>query len=119
MDFGVDESERLVKPRLLSPEEVAAELGIATKTLANWRAKRVGPPVMRFRGVVRYPAKLFAKWQDEQIEEMNGTQTPQRKMALSIRSRRPRMDGKHRFGRHRTQRDRREEKRTRSEETEK
>jgi len=29
----------------------AEMLDVEVETLANWRSKRVGPPVMRFRGV--------------------------------------------------------------------
>lgn len=43
----------------LSPEQVAQILGMSVKTLADWRSKRIGPPVMRFQGVIRYPAGAF------------------------------------------------------------
>src|SRR3954452_21164661 len=89
--------------RLLTPNEVAEILHVEVKTLANWRSKRVGPPVMRFRGVILYPEARLREWSEQQTEEMNGAQDARRPLALSLRNRRTRVDRKHRLGGHRTQ----------------
>jgi len=40
--------------KLLSPEALAAALGISEHTLANWRAAGQGPPYARVGDVIRY-----------------------------------------------------------------
>lgn len=49
-------------PRLLKPEQVADELCIETKTLANWRSQRIGPPYLKLNGAVRYAEKELTEW---------------------------------------------------------
>src|SRR5689334_1584167 len=84
--------------KFLTPGEVAAILAVGVKTLANWRAKKIGPPVMRFQGVILYPERRLREWIEQLTEEMNGTQAAARKVALSLRGRRSRVVGKHRLG---------------------
>jgi excisionase family DNA binding protein len=49
---------------LLSPDEVAGQLGVPVATLANWRSGGVGPVYLRVGRHVRYrPADLEA-WLD-------------------------------------------------------
>src|SRR5690242_12516361 len=89
--------------KFLTPGEVASILHVEVKTLANWRAKKIGPPVMRFQGVILYPERRLREWSEKQTEEMNGTQVTARQVALSLRGRRARVVGKHRLGGYRTQ----------------
>src|SRR5436305_1756619 len=98
-----DQIEPSSAHRLLLADEVAAILRIKPKTLANWRAKRVGPPVTRFQRLILYPQALLEDWINNNTETPNGNTATQREMALSVRDRRPRMDSKHRFGGYRTQ----------------
>jgi predicted DNA-binding transcriptional regulator AlpA len=92
--------------RMLTAEEVAEILRISPKTLSNWRSKHKGPPSLRYGGIVLYSESRLTAWIDQNTEETDGQDTP-RKMALSLRGRRARMDGKHRFGGYRTKQKRR------------
>lgn len=54
---------------LMTPEQLAAELQIGVKTLANWRSARVGPPYTKVGGCVRYSrAAVLAHLADEQLK---------------------------------------------------
>jgi hypothetical protein len=92
-----------VRDSFLTEEEVATILQLAPKTLANWRSKRVGPPFTRCGRLIRYSETRLSKWTEARTEVMDGIKSATREMALPVRGRRPRMDRKHRFGRHRTQ----------------
>ena len=51
---------------LLTPEEVSVLLGISSKTLANWRWRRQGPPYIKLTPrKVRYPVKSLLSWLEE------------------------------------------------------
>jgi hypothetical protein len=58
------------KPSLLadyaSEEETAAELDVSTRTLARWRAMRVGPPPTAVGRKWYYKRSSFAAWLDRQ-----------------------------------------------------
>jgi len=47
---------------LLEDDEVAEELHNETKTLANWRTKRIGPPFIRVGKRVLYRRSDLEKW---------------------------------------------------------
>lgn len=51
-----------VPDRLLTPEEVAAFLGIPVKTLYQWRYKGVGPHGVRIGRHVRYRQREVEAW---------------------------------------------------------
>ena len=53
-----------MEPEYLTPAEVSRRLGgrISTKTLANWRSQRNGPPYRRLGGRVLYPLDEFEAW---------------------------------------------------------
>lgn len=39
---------------MFTPEQLSERLQVSTKTLANWRNRKEGPPYRKIRGVVRY-----------------------------------------------------------------
>ena len=52
---------------LLTPRQLAVQLGVTTRTLANWRKAGVGPPAISVgRGgrLLRYRAESVAAWLD-------------------------------------------------------
>jgi hypothetical protein len=53
----------ILTAEVLTPAEVAAVPKVSRKMLADWRAKREGPPFfLRARGVVVYLAERFIGW---------------------------------------------------------
>ncbi len=48
----------------LQPKEVAEVLGVGIATLANWRAKRIGPKFVKIHSRVRYRSKDLLAWMD-------------------------------------------------------
>jgi hypothetical protein len=48
--------------RLLSPDEVAAMLGVRPETLNVWRARKQGPPYTKVNSVTVYPAAWLEKY---------------------------------------------------------
>lgn len=53
---------------ILTPAELAGYLGVAPKTLSNWRSKRLGPTPLRAGHVIRYRKCDVEAWLDEQVE---------------------------------------------------
>jgi len=51
---------------LMKPETLAAEWLVSTKTLANLRSRREGPPYVRVLGSIRYSRRACAEWLREQ-----------------------------------------------------
>lgn len=52
-------------PELLTPNEVAEQLGISTQTLANWRCgQRYDLPYVKAGGRVKYDAKDVVEFID-------------------------------------------------------
>jgi Helix-turn-helix domain len=45
-----------------SPEQTAAELGVSTRTLARWRAKRTGPPYTLIGRKLQYRRSSMTAW---------------------------------------------------------
>lgn len=54
--------------RLLTPEQVAEHLGMATQTLAQWRWLKKGPTFKKISNRVRYPADALERWLSDQQE---------------------------------------------------
>lgn len=51
---------------LLSQRQVAARLGLSTRTIEGWRARGVGPPFLRLSArAVRYRAMDLEQWLDQ------------------------------------------------------
>lgn len=54
------------RPRLLTPADAADVLGVALKTLADWRLTGRGPAYVRLgdglRAPIRYPADVLDDW---------------------------------------------------------
>ena len=51
------------KPRLMhSPAEVAAMLGVSSRTLGEWRFTGAGPAFVKVGGIVRYPHDALTGW---------------------------------------------------------
>jgi predicted site-specific integrase-resolvase len=52
--------------QMLTPAQVAAEYGVAVRTLANWRYLGIGPKFVKLTqgrsGRVRYPRSAVAAW---------------------------------------------------------
>jgi len=52
--------------QIISPSELAARWGLATGTLANWRAQGLGPPFVKrgnaVNGRVSYPFDAAIRW---------------------------------------------------------
>lgn len=54
------------KPKVyLSPDEVAAMLGISRQTIYNWISKKIAPPYTKVNNLVRFEAHELYKWLDE------------------------------------------------------
>ena len=51
---------------LLKPHEVAEMLGVAVKTLAQWRVKGCGPPFRKLGSLVRYDRREEDEWHSAQ-----------------------------------------------------
>jgi excisionase family DNA binding protein len=51
---------------LLTPVDVAEELGVPVSTLANWRYQGLGPRYLRIGRHVRYQAADVDKWLERQ-----------------------------------------------------
>lgn len=50
------------RPALLTPKQVALELGVPVKSLEMWRFKGKGPPFKRIGKLVRYPSAELREW---------------------------------------------------------
>lgn len=53
-----------IEPDALSTDEAARFLGAGAQTLANWRAKRIGPPYFKMYGIIRYSRHDLEAWRD-------------------------------------------------------
>jgi predicted DNA-binding transcriptional regulator AlpA len=58
---------------LMTETELAAELKVKPKTLANQRSRRVGPPYVKLSGgIVRYSRSAVRHWLDTKTIEHGG-----------------------------------------------
>src|SRR5579859_727307 len=92
--------DRSLRNSLLSPEELAHNLGISTATLATWRSRGHGPSYLKVGRVIWYPKTRVERWMESQTRELNGTEKSQRNMALQVQAPRQGICTEHRFGRH-------------------
>jgi|WetSurMetagenome_2_1015567.scaffolds.fasta_scaffold344098_2 hypothetical protein len=51
----------------LTPEQVAAKLGLEVEKIAHWRAQGSGPPWVRVGDEIRYSEADFTRWLGEMI----------------------------------------------------
>jgi phage terminase Nu1 subunit (DNA packaging protein) len=54
------------EPDLIKRTALAADWGLAPRTLDNWRSRGVGPPFVKINGAVRYSRKACAQWLAQQ-----------------------------------------------------
>jgi hypothetical protein len=47
---------------LLTPQDAAAYLRVAVRTLSNWRSQGGGPPYLKIRGLIRYRQDELEAW---------------------------------------------------------
>jgi predicted DNA-binding transcriptional regulator AlpA len=62
--------------RLLSVEEVARELGVAVKTVYQWRSRKpapYGPPAIKVGKYLRWKPEVVQAWIDAQQPDTNVT----------------------------------------------
>src|SRR4051812_40712642 len=58
----------LTPDNLLTPPQVAALLEVSTKTLANWRCRRTGPPFSRAGKKIWYLKDQTSTWVEQQLK---------------------------------------------------
>lgn len=88
--------------------EAAALLGIAPKTLANWRSRNFGPAYIKLPKGVRYLKSDLVQWlEDGKVTPDADTRKKEREAGMAVLGRRTPVQPGHRLGRHRTQQDRR------------
>ena len=64
----IDETRRPdVNDRLMTPSEVAEYLGVAERTLDQWRYRREGPDFLKPGGAVRYRRVDVDRWLDGRL----------------------------------------------------
>src|ERR1017187_6944458 len=88
---------------LLSPEDLAQNLGLSPATLADWRSQGKGPAYLKAGRRVWYPRDHVEHWMRTQIREIgNDTQEAGRGMALPVQAGPQGVQRKNRLGRHKT-----------------
>lgn len=53
----------------LKPEEAAAYLKLARKTLYNWRYRGIGPKTYKINGALRYRLKDLEEWAQSHMQD--------------------------------------------------
>jgi excisionase family DNA binding protein len=93
---------------LLSPQELAETLALSKDTLADWRSQKRGPAYYSVGRKIWYPKDRVAQWFTSKLKETrdDGYQEAQREVALSVQTRRPKLQRSNRLGRHSTKRER-------------
>src|ERR1022692_140266 len=88
---------------LLSPQELAHNLGLSPATLADWRSEKRGPAYLKVGRRIWYPKHHVRSWLADQLQETNNaTQRAKRDLALPLQTGRPRIQRNDRLGRHKT-----------------
>src|ERR1039457_2821621 len=88
---------------LLSPEELAHNLGLSPATLAGWRSQGKGPAYLKAGRRVWYPKAHVERWIQSQIRETsNVTEESQWEMELPLQAGRQGIQRYNRLGRHKT-----------------
>lgn len=91
---------------MMSPEQVAANFGLSVATLADWRSQKRGPNYIKTGGNIWYPEEFVDSWAESQIvRTSNAIEGKKREVALPVPSRREKVRGNNRFGRHVTKRE--------------
>jgi predicted DNA-binding transcriptional regulator AlpA len=68
-----------LRESLLSPEDLAQNLGLSPATLADWRSQGKGPAYLKAGRRIWYPKTHVDRWIQSQIRETsNGTEESQR-----------------------------------------
>jgi hypothetical protein len=64
------EDQQPIDEEWLTPEEAAADIGMTTAGLLDWRQKEIGPPYRKMGPgktcKIRYPRHLLEAWKREQ-----------------------------------------------------
>src|SRR5215831_6117173 len=90
----------------MSPEQVAGNFGLSPATLADWRSQKKGPDYIKTGGKIWYPEAFVDTWAESQIvRTSNAIKGKKRTVALPVPSRREKVRGNDRFGRHVTKRE--------------
>ncbi|MFB7501611.1 helix-turn-helix domain-containing protein [Streptomyces sp. NPDC056161] len=55
--------------RYLTPEDLAALLGVPLETVYQWRRKRTGPPGFRVGRHLRYDPAAVSRWIADRMED--------------------------------------------------
>jgi excisionase family DNA binding protein len=61
--------------QMVTPTELATELGIPVKTLAEWRSRGLGPAYVKVGRHVRYRREAIDDWEARQTREPAGEAT--------------------------------------------
>jgi predicted DNA-binding transcriptional regulator AlpA len=70
--MGAAMTRRAADP-LVPPPELATELGVPVKTLAEWRSRGLGPSYVRVGRHVRYRREAINLWLDAQTHRTEKT----------------------------------------------
>ena len=95
---------------LMSPQELADDLGLSLATLADWRSQGRGPAYLKVGRKIWYPRNRVENWLQSRLKETteDGPKEAIREVALQVHAGRSRIQRVNRFGRHRTKRERSE-----------
>ena len=103
---------QFARDELMSPEEFGREFGVSVRTLGDWRSQKRGPRYLKVGRNIFYPKKYVDRWLKAQTQgERNVVKKTKRKMALQVQTQRSGIRTVHKFGRHRTQSEKRAEDR--------
>src|SRR5438105_619220 len=104
-----------LRSSLLSPEELAQNLGLSPATLADWRSQGRGPAYLKAGRRIWYPKVHVERWIQSQIHETtNVTEKSQRDLALPLQTERQGIQRNNRLGRHKTKHEGRHKTRSRN-----
>src|SRR5208283_3072272 len=106
---GPQIAERLTGFRegLLSPQELAENLGLSPTTLADWRSQGRGPAYLKAGRKIWYPRTRVDQWLQAQVRETCYVATKsERNLALPVQVGRPGVRRNQRLGRHKTKHER-------------
>jgi excisionase family DNA binding protein len=66
-----DRRSAIQSPLLLSPEELAALLGVPLPTIYRWRSRHAGPPGFRVGRHVRYRLEDVHEWLESRRDDLD------------------------------------------------
>ncbi len=55
---------------IITSDELASRWSIDSKTLANWRHKKQGPPYVKIEGCIRYKLQDIEKYERNNIKNL-------------------------------------------------